>query len=81
MASCLTVARFVGSRPFIKKDGNPGYNLSVALDSGDSVTFMGNGQCPSFPFGTAVSIGFDLNIFQGKVNGIRLESVEEYGKK
>ena len=80
MASCVTVARFVGSRPFIKKDGYPGYNLSVALDSGDTVTMMGSGDCPIFEFGTPVSIGFNLRVFQGKINGVSLESVEEYKK-
>lgn len=80
MASCVTVARFVGARPFVNKNGNPAYNLSVALESGDSVTFMGSGDCPMFAFGTPVSIGFDLNVFQGKVNGVRLQSVEEYKK-
>lgn len=80
MASCVTVARCTGVRGFTKKDNSPAYNLSLALDDGANVTVMVNGTCPSFPFGTPLSVGFDLNVFQGKVNGIRVASVEEYKK-
>lgn len=78
MASCLMVARCVGVRGYTKKDNTPAFTLTVATDSGDSVQLFGSGSCPNYPFGTELSIGFDLSIFNGKVNGLRLESVKEY---
>lgn len=80
MASCFTVARCSGVRGFIKKDNSPAYNLSLALDDGANITVMVNGPCPSFSFGTLLSVGFDLIVFQSKVNGIKVVSVEEAKK-
>lgn len=78
MASCMMIARTVGVRPYVKKDNSPAYVLTVAMDNGSSIELFGSGSCPAFPFGTAVSVNFDLNIFNGKVNGLRVEDVKEY---
>lgn len=80
MASCMMIAKAVGVRPYTKKDGSPAYTLSVAMENGGTVELYGSGSCPIFPFGTDVTVSFDLNIFNGKVNGVRLESVKEYKK-
>lgn len=78
MASCMMVARCVGVRPYVKKDNSPAYVLTVAMDNGSTIELFGSGSCNSYPFGTVVSVGFDLNIYNGKVNGLRVESVKEY---
>lgn len=80
MASCMMIAKAVGVRPYVKKDGTAAYSISVAMDNGSTFEMYGTGQCPVFPFGTDVTVSFDLNVFNGKVNGVRLESVKEYKK-
>lgn len=78
MASCMMIARVCGIRPYIKKDNTPGYTLSISMDDGTTLPLPCSGTNPGYPFGSMVSINFDLNVFNGKVNGIRVDSVKEY---
>lgn len=78
MASCMMVARCVGVRTYQKKDNSPAYVLTVAMDNGSSIELFGSGSVNSYPFGTLLSVSFDLTVFNGKVNGLRVENVKEY---
>lgn len=78
MSSCMMVAKCVGVRSYVKKDNTPAYVLTVAMDNGSIIELFGNGSIHSYPFGTDLTVGFDLNVFNGKVNGLRVETVKEY---
>lgn len=77
MADCMMIGRCVGVRNYTKKDGAPGCILSVADSSGQVLEFVGDKVYPEFPFGTLVSVGFSLRMFNGKPSGLNFSDLKE----
>lgn len=77
MSDCMMIGRCVGVRNYQKKDGTPACVLSVADSHGSILEFYGNNKYPEYPFGTHVSVGFDIRLFNGKPSGLNFSDVKE----
>lgn len=77
MAACMMVGKCVGVRNYMKKDGKPGCNAKIADNDGNIFEMLGNGTFPTFPFGTEVTVSFDVGFFNGKPSNFYMTNIIE----
>lgn len=77
MSDCVFIGRCVGVRNYTKKDNTPACILSMADSQGQILEFLGNGTVPSYPFGTPLSVDFNIGMFNGKISRLNMESLKE----
>lgn len=81
MADCMMVGRCVGVRNYKKKDNSDGVKVSIADSHGSILEFFGNHALTEFPFGTPVTVVFDINVFNGRPSGLVIDELKEVKEK